>query len=86
MMDYIHIKFRGKSKDDSNDKEKSDEINRKNKSDSCESDIIKKEKEKILNKFLQEFLENKFKIKFSDKSGIKPEKYIKKFFEEDINI
>ena len=85
MMDFIYIKLRVSSKNDIKDKCKSDELNKN--CDRCESDkIIFKKREKLLNKILIEFLEDKFKVKSLDKNKSLMEKLTNKFYEEDIKI
>jgi hypothetical protein len=85
MMDYIYVKLKTELKLGDGEREKSNEANRKKNSDELLSNKLKNQnREKLLNAFLQKFLENNFKKKVSDKNEM--EKCIQIFFEENIKI
>ena len=85
MMDYIYIKLKAELKLGNSEGEKSNEIKNKKKPDEFLSDKLKnKNREKLLNAFLQKFLENNFKKKISNKNEM--EKYLLIFYEENIKI
>ena len=85
MMNYIYGKLKKVLSLDADERDKSNEKSNNKISDELLSDKLKNlNREKLLNLFLQKFLEYNFKIKISDKNEM--EKYVKIFFEENIKI